>query len=63
MSASPADTSPPRAGGLVGLDEVLTPGHARRWIGGPAFLLLTIAGRIPSNHVRCFCVSDHTPMI
>jgi acetyltransferase-like isoleucine patch superfamily enzyme len=34
------------------LDAALKPGGARRWLGGFAFLLLSMTGRIPSNHVR-----------
>lgn len=54
MNASLLDTQPRPSGGLGVLDSALKPGRARRWLGGFAFLILAITGRIPSNHVRLF---------
>jgi len=39
-------------GRLRSLDGALQPGPLRRWLGGILFLLLRLAGYIPSNHVR-----------
>ncbi len=52
MNAPPADATSSPTVGLAALDANLQPGRARRWLGGLAFLVLAIAGRIPSNHAR-----------
>ena len=39
-------------GRLRSLDVALQPGPLRRWLGGIFFLVLRLAGYIPSNHLR-----------